>query len=429
MASPLQQELVLDDFDQGIRGEVRESFELSGHSVCRTVRQRNGRQSVSRVPLQIDGAASSWPARDIFDRSWLRMAEAPPFEECSRVLTIADLFSGCGGLSLGVREACRALGVGARFAYASDLNSDALDVYQKNFHPAASVSVLIETQVDGKFGTRPTPTERELRQVVGDVDFVLAGPPCQGHSDLNNHSRRSDPRNELILRVVRFVELFKPRYVLIENVQGIRHDRNGALGAAKNELNALGYSIAEGVISADAVGVAQTRKRYFLFAGLERAYDFNGILKPWSKQPRSLNWAIGDLIGVKSTETFDSSASHSVDNRRRIDHLFDHDLHELPDSERPPCHSGGGHSYKSVYGRMHWEQPAPTITTGFGSTGQGRFVHPIERRTLTPHEAARVQFFPDFFDFGIRGRRQYQALIGNAVPSKLAYAIALHQLG
>jgi DNA (cytosine-5)-methyltransferase 1 len=77
---------------------------------------------------------------------------------------------------------------------------------------------------------------------------------------------------------------------------------------------------------------------------------------------------------------------------------------------------------------MYPDRPAPTITAGFLSTGQGRFVHPNHPRTLTPHEAARVQFFPDFFEFGVKYRRTLQRMIGNAVPPKMAYVVALDLL-
>ena len=96
---------------------------------------------------------------------------------------------------------------------------------------------------------------------------------------------------------------------------------------------------------------------------------------------------------------------------------------------RPDCHRLKEHSYKSVYGRMYWEQPAQTITSGFTSMGQGRFVHPKAKRTITPHEAARLQFIPDFFSFGDTIRRTSLAeIIGNAVPTKLTYVLALELL-
>ena len=139
-------------------------------------------------------------------------------------------------------------------------------------------------------------------------------------------------------------------------------------------------------------------------------------------------WAIGDLAHVSTDTSFDCSPRLSSDTSERIDFLFDNELHDLPDSERPDCHRLKQHSYVSVYGRMHADRPAQTITTGVGIMGRGRYVHPTERRTITPHEAARIQFFPDFFDFGAAGRTLLQKTIGNAVPPKMGYALGLHLL-
>jgi DNA (cytosine-5)-methyltransferase 1 len=76
-----------------------------------------------------------------------------------------------------------------------------------------------------------------------------------------------------------------------------------------------------------------------------------------------------------------------------------------------------------MYGRLHWDRPAQTVTTGFGSMGQGRYVHPSRRRTITPHEAARLQTFPDWFDFGQSSRGQLADMIGNAVPPLVMVAL------
>ena len=87
------------------------------------------------------------------------------------------------------------------------------------------------------------------------------------------------------------------------------------------------------------------------------------------------------------------------------------------------------HGYKSVYGRMYWDRPSQTITTGFTCMGQGRFVHPKRKRTLTPHEAARLQFIPDFFRFDEDlPRAALSEMIGNAAPPKLTYVLALELL-
>jgi DNA (cytosine-5)-methyltransferase 1 len=93
--------------------------------------------------------------------------------------------------------------------------------------------------------------------------------------------------------------------------------------------------------------------------------------------------------------------------------------YDLPNERRPTCHQSN-HSYRSMYGRLRWERPAQTITSGFGSMGQGRYVHPSRARTLTPHEAARLQFLPDFMDFSVVKRRGALAqMIGNAAPPLL----------
>lgn len=83
----------------------------------------------------------------------------------------------------------------------------------------------------------------------------------------------------------------------------------------------------------------------------------------------------------------------------------------------------------SIYGRLHWDRPAPTITRGFYCMCMGRYVHPSQRRTLTAHEAARLQFFPDWFDFSPAGSRTKLAImIGNAVPPKIGFALGLQHL-
>lgn len=404
-----------------------ERFVVARDRLVRHVSLRQGGETKSELRLQSRRSLGTDLAAE-YDLAWLTSKTAPPEVSSSRgSLRAADLFSGCGGLSVGLREACRALNLSAEFAFASDFNDAALDVYCKNFRPHFSASGPLEQVVDGKVGARRTKSEVDLMSRVGRLDFVIAGPPCQGHSDLNNHTRREDPKNQLVIRVARFVELFRPRHVLIENVQGIRHDKLGSLGRAMEVLARLGYRMDDRVVNADRLGAPQARKRFFLLASLSEVQGLD-LGESEIEQPRSLGWAINDLLDRESDTAFDSSAVHSAVNRKRIDYLFDHQLFELPNSERPPCHRDREHSYTGVYGRMRWDRPGPTITTGFGSAGQGRFVHPLRRRTLTPHEAARVQFFPDFFDFGDRGRRQYQELIGNAVPSKLAYAIILNQL-
>jgi DNA (cytosine-5)-methyltransferase 1 len=157
----------------------------------------------------------------------------------------------------------------------------------------------------------------------------------------------------------------------------------------------------------------------------------DAIVEQFRCTPRDLRWAIGDLEDSASSSSFmDRPNSPQPHTQRRIDWLFDHDEYDLPDTERPKCHSSKKHTYKAVYGRLRWDRPAPTITGGFDTMGRGRFVHPSRRRTLTPREAARIQFIPGFFDFGAFADRRVALadLIGNAVPPKLSYIFALELL-
>jgi DNA (cytosine-5)-methyltransferase 1 len=139
---------------------------------------------------------------------------------------------------------------------------------------------------------------------------------------------------------------------------------------------------------------------------------------------RTVRWAIQDLMDVKARSPYETAGGMSKENARRIEYLFGHRLHDLPNTQRPDCHRDGDHSYISMYGRLRWDGPAQTITTGFGSMGQGRYVHPARRRTITPHEAARLQTFPDWFDFGEESSRSLLAkMIGNAVPPLVMVAL------
>ena len=342
---------------------------------------------------------------------------------------MVDLFAGCGGLSLGVAEACRALGETFVPVLAVDTDEKALDVYELNFPGVEALPAPVESFLDGDVGGPLSFGERALRKRMGHIDLLIGGPPCQGHSDLNNHTRRQDPRNELYLRMARFCEVVRPSHVIIENVPGVLRDRSAAAQRTWALLESLGYRVSTGTINAADIGVPQARKRNLTLASLRVRPSVSAAVADVRREPRPLDWAIGDLRRrYKQSSTFDSAPIPSGETLDRINHLFDEDLFELPDSERPDCHRLKPHTYKSNYGRMYPDRPAQTITTGFGVMGKGRFVHPYERRTITPHEAARIQFFPDFFDFGGDGRIQLQKLIGNAVPPMLGSAVGLHLL-
>ncbi len=408
---------------EGYHGVSRSwlSYSLNAGAISRHVRRRHGEMSTSTV----QGLPGGGKLSEAFDAAWMRSPSPPVAVAGKQSIAVADLFAGCGGMSLGIVEAARALGLASRFSFASEMDPVKAKVYAANLVPAELHVGLVEQLLDGEVGGASTASERALLRRLGHTDILIGGPPCQGHSDLNNHTRRNDARNVLIGRMVRFAELVGPSTVVVENVQGARHDRGRSASKAADDLRALGYHVEELLVACLRTGVPQSRRRYMLVATKRCARDAIAEFQALDLGERSVGWAIEDLAHVRGDTIFDSSALHSNENTRRMRYLLEHDLYELPDSERPDCHRLKSHSYKGVYGRMAWDAPAPTITTGFGSTGQGRFVHPRHARTLTPHEAARLQTFPDFFDFGDAGRTQLQKMIGNSVPPLAMAALGM----
>ena len=111
-----------------------------------------------------------------------------------------------------------------------------------------------------------------------------------------------------------------------------------------------------------------------------------------------------------------------------MNYLLTSGEYDLPNARRPKCHQDD-HSYKSMYGRLNWDLPAQTITSGYGSIGQGRYMHPSQARALTPHEAARLQGFPDYFDFtSVASRTALATMIGNAVPPQMSASVFGHSV-
>ncbi len=380
-------------------------------------RERNVTVEVIRGPVHDD-------PRLAYQSALLRRCIAPAEADLPEA-SFVDLFAGCGGLSVGAHEAARAAGFRPSVPLAVEMAEPAAAVYAANFRPAVLDIRPIEELVGGAPGASLSAGERRLASQYDGLTMVLAGPPCQGNSDLNNHTRRNDPKNALYLRAARFIEVVRPMHAVIENVPGVVHDRGGVVGAAVAALQSAGYRISAGIVGAHELGAPQKRRRHLLIASRDPDVvpRIEESRHAFAAPPTSVMSAISDLSIEPSRGPFGTPATHSSANRRRIEYLFQHGLYELPDEERPDCHRLKAHSYVSVYGRMYPEQPAPTITAGFGSTGQGRFVHPHEPRTLTPHEAARVQGFPDWFSFdNAQGRRDLQKMIGNAVPTRLAFA-------
>lgn len=386
-------------------------------------------KSVEDVPL-----AHQW---------WTHQLRGTP-TEIDRMGTIhtVDFFCGSGGLSLGAARAIEACGMNHVPLAAVDVDTEALAVYARNFKPqsilATNAASVVDYHVYGRgeeavLAYDPELVDGRLEALVGKVDLVLAGPPCQGHSNLNNHTRRSDPRNMLYVSVAATAIALRTRALVIENVPEVLSDKTNVVGAATSILEAAGYRVSSTVLSATELGGAQTRKRHFLVATKGRVdhVGVGDVAELLRQPPMTLREVIGDLESAPHRSFMDDAPALSPENRSRIDYLFDHDLYDLPDRERPDCHKNG-HTYPSVYGRLSWNKPSQTITTGFMTPGRGRYIHPGQRRVLTAREAARIQGFPDTYDFTVDGtapsKKALTKWIGDAVPCWLGYAAVLSAL-
>jgi DNA (cytosine-5)-methyltransferase 1 len=405
---------------------LAETFWRTDDAIVRRISLEGVKHCDSVLATNVDGPDGAVEA-DLAERHFLGARSRPSSTPVHGHVRVLDLFAGCGGLSLGFSEACRALhrqldGTGV------DTDAVAAPVFRANFpHSEFHVADVVEL-FDGAIGSRRTRREKSARMRFGAIEVLLGGPPCQGHSAFNNRTRHSDKRNDLYLRMVRAAEILEPEHVVIENVPGAARDRTGVVQRAVTTLESLGYSVASSVFDAAEVGVPQRRKRLLVVAS-QRRIELESVKARHRTRPRPLRWAIGDLETAAGGGLLDEAAASVPATRRRIDYLFDHDLFDLPNEQRPTCHARGGHSYRSIYGRLCWDEPAQTLTTGFYCMCMGRYVHPSKRRTLTAREAARLQFFPDWFDFSAAEKRTDLArLIGNAVPSKLGYVIGLELL-
>lgn len=377
-----------------------------------------------------DGFASWW-------NRFLR-GEYTVDDTAASPLRVVDLFSGSGGFGLGTALAARSFGRRAVFGAIVDADEEATRAYARSLPvrkvSSTSVSMLVDYSIDQHgeevaFDYPPELLDDFLMSEIGRTDLLIAGPPCQGHSNLNNHTRRDDPRNDLFVTTVAIALALGAPAVVIENVPTVVNSHGAVVDVARKLLTNEGYAVAEGVLRMDVLGGWQTRRRYFMIATqggdpvvLQRAIDAwrssAGHVPKQARSPLSALWAIEDLQDHVGSGPFDLPPVPGEENARRIEALFDRELHDMPLDLRPECHREGT-SYGAVYGRMHADRPAPTITTGIGTPGQGRFLHPTRARMITPQEAARLQGFPDGYGFVGEEPATRKALgkwIGDAVP-------------
>lgn len=336
----------------------------------------------------------------------------------SRDLKIIDCFCGAGGLSLGFEKA------GFKVQYAFDLDEAAISTYKHNpqhHHGPAFVRDIYKVNKKS--------IEEDLGHELGDIDVIVGGPPCQGFS-VQRRGDDNDPRNNLVLEYIRLILDIKPRFFVMENVGGLLSPRGLPYFKQLTEtLGAAGYVIQKDKLLASNFGVPQKRKRVFIVG--ERTSNNSTKFqfpKPTTSTEKTVRDAIFDLMDKDETDVPNHKSDKlSEVNLKRIRAIKEGEGRDsLPEELQLNCHKNHTeHRHLDTYGRMSWDQPSPTITARFDSFSRGRFGHPVLDRTITLREGARIQTFPDDFEF-IGSKVEVARQIGNAVPVLLAQVVAEH---
>ncbi len=390
--------------------------------------------------------------------------------------TFIDLFSGCGGFTLGMQRA------GFDCLAAIDFNSEAVSTLRANlqtksptgFNPVgyalnADLTTLAPEVLAAVIGTRT-------------VDVIVGGPPCQGFStarqrDGSNHGTerlRADPRRHLFRRFLSYVDFFQPKVFVIENVLGLRTAAGGKyFTAVQHESRTLGwmngrpgYRVHSQVEKGEDLGVPQKRRRQFIIGvRADLPGYFPAELKPAARADLGvmLGDAIGDLPPLEAGSgvykcDYDLNRRNRLflngvrdDYRRRFlnrvaevqqspaiwnHEARPHSARDLRDFSLIPEGSSSADllrlgvkfefpydktSFKDRYTRQHRNRPCSTIVAHLSKDGL-MFIHPTQNRSLTPREAARVQTFPDWFVFPPARTHSFR-LIGNAVPPLVSEAV------
>ena len=214
----------------------------------------------------------------------------------------------------------------------------------------------------------------------------------------------------------------------MENVGGILSVRGKPfVKALFDNMEAAGYSILQKKLKASEFGVPQDRTRVIIVGeltnGKETSFSYPA---PDGCPPKTVREAISDLMDKDETTVPNHKADKlSAINLQRIQSITEGQGRDsLPEELQLPCHrNNNGHRHLDTYGRMAWDQPSPTITARFDSFSRGRFGHPVLDRSITLREGARLQTFPDSFEF-VGTKVEVARQIGNAVPPTLAKRIA-----
>lgn len=330
-----------------------------------------------------------------------------------------DFFCGGGGMTCGLRQA------GIDVIAGVDIDKEAKETYEFN----NKGTVFIEKDIRK---LRSNFFEKNYGVQPNDDSLILVGcSPCQFYSIINTDKEHSLKTKDLLRNFARFIEYYRPGYVLVENVPGILTNKQSIWPSFKKRLEVLGYTnLIYKVVDMSYYGVPQSRRRFSLIATrltnvkvhLPQADDTQAMLSDFIGVEHGFPHI---AAGTKDSTVFNHTVAGLSDKclRRlqktrhnggsRLDWANDVDL-------QLRCFIGKDDSFKDSYGRMWWNKPAPTITTKFFSISNGRFGHPEEDRAISLREGATLQTFPREYVFKTNSIATTARLIGNAVPCEYA---------
>ncbi|MDR3596527.1 DNA cytosine methyltransferase [Clostridium sp.] len=338
-------------------------------------------------------------------------------------LRAIDFFCSIGGMTYGFRKS------GVDVIAGIDIDPSCKETYEFNNPDSKFITADIE-----QYSNSQLIKDTQIKRSDDNLIFIGCS-PCQYWSIMNTDKTKSSATKNLLSEFQKYVEYFKPGYVVVENVPGImRKADKSKLDYFIKSLRDNHYTLAYGILNANNYGVPQNRRRFVLIA----SRISKNICLPLGKEDSAP--VVKDFIGVANgfkkiaagyndeSNFLHKTANLSELNLKRIrqtrhdggSRLNWKDMKAL----QLKCYVGKDDSFNDIYGRMSWDKPAPTITTKFHSISNGRFGHPEEDRALSLREGATLQTFPKDYVFKDKNIGKVAKHIGNAVPPNLAYHIA-----
>lgn len=334
--------------------------------------------------------------------------------------TAIDAFCGSGGLSIGLMRA----GFDILLGLDSDPKCIATIRNNKDIFPHQVECADIASMLNGHL--------LELTKLKpGELDLLAGGPPCQGFSVQRTIGSDVDDRNLLVDDYAELILEMMPKFFLMENVVGIGGKRGREiLEQFKQKISSAGYWLSESILDAQNFNVPQRRRRVFVI-GQYGGGSLNKFVWPEPMSIKKTVWdAIGDLPEAAQSKKFETLHGHVSDNLSALNLERIRAIKagegrtSLPDNLVAECHrrEAAKIGHRNVYGRMSWDSVAPTITARFDSFTRGQFGHPVADRSITLHEGALLQTFPENLRF-VGNKVEVARQIGNAVPPNLGFAV------